>query len=198
MLKKLFEMNCFDYKTFILDNTKKLSLTSDEAVVLIKILEEYKVNKNFSIDSILSSISMTKSNLENILAILMEKEYYEVFISYDAGLGEETISIDGFFKKVKDILENKADVDNTDLYQVTKLMTTKLNRILTSQEIEIITSLVLEDRYTLANFESACKKLEDKKKLITIKTIAQVLAKKEEPEIKPNNAFVKDFFNSIK
>ena len=119
---------------------------------------------------------------------------------YDSnGIVEEFISLKGFFNKAKDLLESNPNEINDELTMINNLVKDKLNRILTSKEIEIIAALVLEDRYTINDFKRACKLLEDKKKNITIRGLAQALATKE-PVEKPNptSNVVKDFFNSIK
>lgn len=197
MIKKLYECGCFNYQKFILDNTKNLSLTPDEAVTLILVLDSYLIDKQLSYERISSKSSLSKAKLDSVLSSLLERHFYEIFISYDNGLGTEVLELDGFFDKVKAILDNKSIDNDDELFRINKYLTKELNRILTSQEIEMLTSLVLEDRYTLNDFEIACEKLKKKNKLITIKGLAQILVKKDEPEVKPSG-YVKDFINSIK
>lgn len=198
MLKRLYKSGCFDYYRFIINNSKKLSLSTNEMLVLIKILDECKETNNFKIESIALNLLMTKPEIEEALAKLMEKGFYEIYISYDEGLGVESILLDGFFDKVCDILNDKKEVSNDELHQIIKLVSENVNRILTSQEIELITSLVIEDRYILEDFDSACKYLKENKKVITIKAIAQVIGNQETPDVRPTPGYVKDFFKSIK
>ena len=49
MIDKLYDGGYFDYQGFILSNLKGLSLTSDEAIVLIKILDCYKKSDVFDV-----------------------------------------------------------------------------------------------------------------------------------------------------
>ena len=200
MLKKLYELGCFDYQKFITQNSKKLSVSCNEAMVLINILDQYSVDHKMSIDKISESLNMTVRTIQNTLSSLMERELYQIFITYDNGLGHESISLDGFFKKCQSILENDALMPDDEIHVVSKYLSVRLNRILTSQEIDIITSLVMDDRYNLDDFKNACDSLDKKKRLITIRSLAQALASgdKKAPEVNATPGFVKDFFQAIK
>ena len=198
MLKKLYDLGYFNYQKFIIENSKRLSLSCNEAMVLINILDQYQSSARMDIQSIVASLNMTVDMVQNTLSLLMERGFYEIFISYDDGLGEESISLDGFFKKCEGIILNNAIMSDDELHVVTSFLTERLNRVLTSQEIDIITSLVMDDRYNLDSFKTACAALEERKRLLTIKAIAQALANHEEPTIKPAPGFVKDFMKAIK
>lgn len=200
MLKKLYELGCFNYQKFIFENSKKLSLSCSEAMVLINILDQYQKSHKMSIDKINEALNMTVCEIQNTLSSLMERDFYQIFITYDDGLGQESISLDGFFKKCSSIILNNAIMPEDEIHVVTKYLSERLNRILTSQEIDILTSLVMDDRYNLDNFKCACDSLTKKKRLITIRSLAQELLSKEKkaPEVKSTPGFVKDFINSIK
>ncbi len=198
MLKKLYDLGYFNYQRFIIENSKRLSLSCEEAMVLINILNQYQTSKRMNIQSIVASLNMTVDMVQNTLSILMERGFYEIFISYDDGLGEESISLDGFFKKCEGIILSNAIMPEDELHVVISYLTEKLNRVLTSSEIDIITSLVMDDRYNLDNFKAACEAILEKKRLLTIKAIAQALANHEEPSIKPAPGFVKEFMKAIK
>lgn len=200
MIYKLYEKGYFDYYRFIVDEAKLLSLTCDESIILIKILDEYNKSKKYSVDNILNGLNMSNDKFDLALTSLMDRGFFEIYLDYDSnGIGEEFISLKGFFNKAKDLLESNPNEINDELTMINNLVKDKLNRILTSKEIEIIAALVLEDRYTINDFKRACKLLEDKKKNINIRGLAQALATKE-PVEKPNptSNVVKDFFNSIK
>ncbi|MGM9969144.1 MAG: hypothetical protein ACI35S_01970 [Anaeroplasma sp.] len=198
MLKKLYELDYFDYKKFILDNTKKLSLSCDEAMVLIKVLGQFKNSPQLSIDNLAVDLMIARDKLELALSSLLERGFYEIFISYDDGLGEESISLDGFFNKASTIINDSNSVNSDSLHSIMQFIISKINRILTSQEIEIISSCVINDHYSIEDFEKAIKKLEDKKKFISIKTIVQELGNKNEQEITKKNTLLNEFFNNIK
>ncbi len=198
MIKKLYECGCFNFQKFILEHTKPLALNSDEAIILIKILESYTKEKTLSSEALVTKVSLTKAKVDKALASLLERDFYEIYINYDNGIGQEYISLDGFFKKVNAIL-NYNTVNSTDeLYLVNQYLTKQMNRILTAKELEILTSLITEDRYTLQDVTRACEYLKEKGKILSLRSLVQALVVKEEPAPQAGPKVVKDFFNSIK
>lgn len=200
MIKKLFESGYFKYQDFILDNMKKLSLSPIESIVLIKMLDEFKTDKRILIDEILNNLVEKRSSVEDALSSLNEKGFYNVYITYDNGLGEEAASLDGFFEKVEAILNNNIVSDKGDeLYSVIEYLNNTLNRVLTSDEIDMVTSLVKDDCYYLDSFKNAVEVKLKNRSVITIKTIAKALATKDKPKnVKANNELMKDFINKVK
>lgn len=199
MLKNLFEQGYFNYRDFIVENTKKLSLSSLEAMILIEMLDEFKNDKRILIDVISNSLLEKRSKIEEAMSSLNEKGFYSIYVSYENGLGEEVASLDGFFKTAEAIIENKPISDKGDeLYSVIEYLNGVLNRILSSQEIEIVTSLVKDDCYTLADFKNAVDtKL--KNKVITIKSLARALATKQDTvKVSSKNDLMKDFIKTVK
>ena len=200
MIKKLFELGYFNYQDFIFDNIKKLSLSPIEAILLIKMLDQFKNDKRILINNLSSELVEKRKNIEDAISSLMEKGYYSIYISYENGLGEEAVSLDGFFNIVEKIIDNSNIIDATDeLASVIDYLNQKLNRILSSQELEIVESLVKDDYYSLDNFKEAVEiKLKDRN-TITIKSIAKALATKEQKDkVAPKNDVLKDFIKNVK
>ncbi len=200
MIKKLFESGYFKYQDFILDNMKQLSLSPIEAIILIKMLDDFKNDKRILIDDIAACLTEKRSVVEEALSSLNEKGFYSIYINYDNGLGEEAASFDGFFERIEALLNNKGVADKTDeLYSVIEYLNGVLNRILTPQEIEIVTSLVKDDYYTLENFKEAVEVKLKNRSVITVKIIARALATKDKPKaVKANNDLMKDFIKNVK
>ena len=200
MIKKLYEAGYFNYQDFILDNMKKLSLSPIEAIVLIKMLDEFKIDKRILIDDISNQLAEKRSDVEEAMSSLNEKSFYSVYINYDNGLGEEAASLDGFFERVELLLNNTGTQDKGDeLHSIIEYLAEVFNRILTPQEIEIITSLVLDDYYSLDNFKNAVEVKLKGRNIITVKMIAKALATKEKnTSVKPNNDMMKEFIKNIK
>jgi len=198
MLKKLYDMGFFDYRNFIICNQKSLSLNSDEAIVLIKILENYSHSKSIEHEKIASSVNMTQSKLDKTLASLNERKFYEFYIEEKNGKVEELVSVDGFFNRATAILDNKEDDIKDELFRILQLVTTSLNRTLTSKEIDIVSSLVEEDRYKYDDFKKSIEKISNENRLMTIKTISNELNVKEEVKKSNIRSVGLDFFNSIK
>lgn len=198
MIKKLYECGCFNFQKFILEHTKPLALNSDEAVILIKILEGWTKEKTLSSEALVADLSMTKAKADKALASLLERGFYEIYINYDQGIGQEYISLDGFFQKVSAILDANLPDFKDELYSINQYLTKQMNRILTAKELEILTSLVVEDRYTLDDIQKACEYLKGKGKLLSMRSLAQALAVKEEPAVRTSPKVVKDFIERIK
>lgn len=199
MIRKLYEEGYFQFQKFILDNAKALALTPEESVVLIKILEEYPRSKSLSGEALSENIALPKAKMDKALASLLERGFYEIYIHYEDGIGREYICVDGFFAKVQNILGIRKEDFHDELYRVNQYLTKEMNRILTSKELEILSSLVLEERHTLADIERVCEALKKKGKIITMRALAQGLSVKDEPQpVNPSSKVVQDFFKSIK
>ena len=78
MLKKLYECGCFDYRKYIIDNQKALALTSDEAIVLINMLDECKVNNAIKTSELVKLSGLTKAKCEKALDSLFARSFYEI------------------------------------------------------------------------------------------------------------------------
>lgn len=199
MLKKLYECGCFDYRKYIIDNQKILALTADETVVLINILDAFKDNRAIKSSEIVKKTGMTKAKCERALNSLFERSFYEIKLVNENDVSKEVISLDNFFEKVTLQLNNKFDNLEDELSLVIKYLNEKLNRILTSSELEIVESLVVEDRYKLINFKDSVEVLESQKSIISIRGIAQVI-NHDEKKITNNTqpSILTDFFKKIK
>ena len=199
MLDTLYKKGYLDYTRIILDNAKILGLNAEEAFILIKILDNYHETKSISIEQLQESILITTNKIDKIVADLMEREYYEIYIAYDKGVGKECISFKPLFDKINKIINNEVSFDNYDLEKAAKLLSERLNRVLTSSEIEILESLMTEDHYTLTEIDQASKRIVDKKRVLSMRTLTQELANKtSETEVKKAAPkALKDFFDKI-
>lgn len=198
MIKKLYESGCFNFQKFIFDNIKQLSLNSIEAIVLIKMLENYQNSKILSSDDIANNLAYPKNTVEEALLSLLERNFYEQYVNYDNGIGQEYISIDGFFVKVEGVLNNTLVNIDDELFTANQYLSKQMNRLLTARDLEILTSLIKEDRYKAKDIENACDILKSKNKLINMKNVAQAIVVKEEVKVSPTPSVVKDFFKIIK
>lgn len=200
MIKKLFEAGYFDYKSFILDNLKTLSLSTTEALVLIKIMDNYKITKSFNPEAIREKMNIRKDSFENALAVLLDRKLYEIYLVYDNDIASEAVSLDGFFDFVEKILDNKEVFDEDVVHSIIMTLSSELKRVLSSNEIEIVKSLVLEDRYSEQDFCDAIVAIKESNRLLNIRNISNELSrqkgntktKKETPK------YVKDFIKCIK
>ena len=199
MLETLYKKGYLNFNRIILDNAKLLGLNADEAFVLIKILDNYKETNTLSLEKLQENILITSNKIDKIVADLMERGYYEIFIAYDKGVGKECISFKPLFDKINKIINNQVSFDNYDLEKAAKLLTERLNRVLTANEIEILESLMTEDHYTLTEIDQASKRILDKKKVLSMRSLTQELAiKPTESEVKKTAPkALKDFFDKL-
>lgn len=204
MLNILFDKQYLDYKKLILDNVKSLGLSSDEALVLIKILDQYPNSKTISISALLDSLSITQKKLESTLSSLMERKFYELYIAYDNGVGQEYIRVEPLFQKIENILNNNIeDVNyNNEIYTANKFITEQFNRVLTSNELEILTYLITDEHYTIEEIKEVTNSLLVNKRNLNMKSLVNALTKKRQPAVKKevakDNEILKDFFSRMR
>lgn len=200
MIKKLYDINCFDYKEFILQKQKDLSLSNVEAIILITALNINKVKNNITVNDILKTVNSTKTEVENALTSLLNKEFISIDIISNNGIGEEIMSFNGFFIKVLDLINNQRNDDLTELESTIRFLQDKFNRVLSGNEMDIISSLIENDKYTYENIKDAYNKACEKRKVVTIKALVQFLNFKDSTINKKetDNTMVKDFMDLIK
>ena len=202
MIKKLYESGCFKYEKFILVHQKQLLLSPQACVVLIQMLKEYETNKCFSVQSLKDRMIISDSEFDLAVSNLLEREFYSVYIQYEDGIGREAVSLDGFFDRVKDILSgvNSKDLEN-DFFYVTQLIQKEINRVLTAEELEIVSSLITEDRVEISTIEEALDYMKNHYKVLNVKNLITSLNRlrnESHPDLEPVPDFVKDFLENIK
>ena len=199
MLETLYKKGYLDCTKIILDNAKALGLNAEESFVLIRILENYKVTKTLSLEHLQENVLITSNKIDKIVADLMERGYYEIFIAYDKGVGKECISFKPLFEKIIKVVNNEVSVDNYDLEKAARFLSSNLNRVLTSSELEILESFMTDDHYSLKDIEDATKRITDKKRVLSMRTLTQELTNKDKVSNVKQEApkALKDFFDKI-
>ena len=199
MLETLYKKGYLDYNKIILENAKVLGLNAEEAFILVKILDNYLETKSISISQLQENVLITSTKMDKIVADLMDRGYYEIYIAYDKGVGKECITFKPLFEKILKVINNEVAFDNYDLEKAVRVLSQKLNRVLTANELEILASLMTEDHYTLQEIEQAVNRIVDKKRVLSMRSLTQELATKPtETEIKKAAPkALKDFFDKI-
>ena len=200
MIKKLYELGYFDYKNFILDNLKALSLTANEAIILIKILDSYKEKDSFNPEDIRVKVNIRRDLFDTAISNLLERKIYEIYLSYENDIAREVLSLDGFFNLVEDILKGNTSFDESEIHSIIMLVSKEMNRVLSSSELEIIKSLIEDDRYVKNDFIKAIENIKKAKRVVNIKSLSNELVKlKTTPKAKKEApSYVKDFIKSVK
>lgn len=185
MLEELYLKGYLDYEGLIFDYSKSLGLNAEEAFVLVHILKNYAKMNTLSIQTIEKQILMTSSKLDKIVAALMERGFYEVYLSYDNGKGSESISFKPLFNMLENIINNKNNIDSYDIEKANQYISLKMNRILTASELEILQGLMIDEHYTYDQIAKSVDYIVDNKKSMTMRSIVLALSnKKYELEVK--------------
>ena len=145
---------------------------------------------------------ISDKEFDEAVANLLEREFYSIYIQYEDGIGREAVSLDGFFDRVKDILSgvNSKDLEN-DFFYVTQLIQKEIGRVLTADELSIVSSLITEDRVKVSDMEEALEYMKSRYKVLNIKNLVTSLNRfrnEAQEEEEPVPDFVKNFLDNIK
>lgn len=185
MLEKLFRLGYFNYNRYVIENITSLNLSIEEAFVFIKILDYYLVDGKIHTSELSNDCNTTKQKIQIILSSLMEKSMYEIYLSYNNGVGEEYISLKPFFNKIEGNVsgDNKQESNANIIPDVIAYLEEEFQRVLTASELEIITSIVNEDNYSLDQVKAAVMLCKKKRRAVSIKNITMMFAYVDNPSL---------------
>ncbi len=199
MLEILIKKGYIDYERLLMDYSKALGLSAEEVVVLLKLLKEYLKTDDLVVENLPNELLMTSYKIDKTVANLMERGYYEVYIVYDQGVGKEKVSFKPLFQRIESLLKEEQTFDPYSIQEANRLLTQKLNRVLTSSELDILQSLMIEDHYTFDQIQTAVEDIKRKNKVLSMRSLTQTLADKK-AQIAPQKeapASLKEFYNKI-
>lgn len=199
MLEELYKNGYLNYEQLIFDQAKALGLNAEEVFVLIHILKNHKKTNSLSIEAIQTEVLMSPSKLDKLVASLMERGFYEVYLSYDRGKGTECISFKPLFEMLEKLLKQETAPDTYDIEKANKYIVSKFNRVLTAAELEILQSLMIDDHYSYDQIAAVVDSIVASKKALSMRSIALGLANKHY-EVKTSAdqpAVVRDFIKRI-
>lgn len=199
MLEILIKKGYIDYERLLMDYSKALGLSAEEVVVLLKLLKEYLKTDDLVVENLPNELLMTSYKIDKTVANLMERGYYEVYIVYDQGVGKEKVSFKPLFQRIESLLKEEQTFDPYSIQEANRLLTQKLNRVLTSSELDILQSLMIEDHYTFDQIQTAIEDIKRKNKVLSMRSLTQTLADKK-AQIAPQKeapASLKEFYNKI-
>lgn len=191
MLEELYKKGYLQYHKLLADDSKALGLNAEEAFVLAKILDNYLTTGKLSVESLQEQILISSSRVDKVVASLMERGYYEIYLAYDNGVGKECISFRPLFEKLEAILEQRTDLDAYDIEKTNQYLSTKMNRVLTASELEILQGWMVDDHYSYDQIVSVVEKILDEKRVLSFRTITvglsakpqEVASQKEAPQV---------------
>ncbi len=148
MIKELFENGYLNIEKMIINEARNLDITPIETLTLIELLYCYKRNKKIEKQIIEINLKQGSKVIDNALNSLLEKNLYEIYISYDNSLGDEFIKLDPLFDKLEacvgmpQVIKQKNKIDD-----VINLLQAKMNRVLTANELDYVKDFVYEKNY---------------------------------------------------
>lgn len=178
MLLKLYEDGFLNYHALLMKFYKQLEMTEEELVVMLKVLDLYKINKKVRNSKVAAELGMKKQDVESIINNLMIKKIYAIIIeTNENGLTEEKVFLESLFNKIEDCYKSETilKVEN-DLKELVSSFEREFNRTLTPYEYNIIEEFVTKDGFTIPEIKSALKKAVMQQK-ITLSFIEQLLLK---------------------
>ncbi len=179
MLQELYLKGFLNYSKLLMEYSKALGLNAEEAFVLTKILDNYLTTKILSIEELQTQVLIKSNHLDKIVASLMERNYYEIYLSYDNGKGVECISFTPLFSRLEYLLNQEQTKDPYDIEKANQFLCKNLNRVLTANELEILENLMVEDHYSYESIVEAVEQIQSSKRVLSLKTIALTLVNKK-------------------
>jgi DNA replication protein DnaD len=158
MLKKVYELGCLNLEKLILKYTKDLSLSSEECLILLKIVENITAGKDINEEDIAKSLKLDAANVSNVMAKFIEQGYLELDVVIEHGICKEKYSIDSLFKALEVILNDEMKENKSESEDIISLLETKFSRVLSSKELEIVSSWE-NNNITKLDVEEACRQL---------------------------------------
>ncbi|MDE5715648.1 MAG: hypothetical protein K2I42_05895 [Anaeroplasmataceae bacterium] len=197
MLQELYLKGFLNYSKILLEYSKALGLNAEEAFVLNKILDNYLATNTLSLDDLQKQVLIKSNRLDKIVASLMERNYYEVYLSYDNGKGVECISFEPLFLRMENLLSQEKTKDPYDIEKANQFLCKNLNRVLTANELEILENLMVEEHYTYEAIVEVTEQIKSSKRVLSLKTIALALANKK-TKVEANTIAPQSFQDFIK
>ena len=176
-LKKLFETQAIVFEPLIYANHKELDITSDEMMVIFGLLDIYKKRNSFSLSALQKRITIVQKDLGSIIDALMKKSYLHTYLDEHAhSKAKELFHLDGLFSKLEHLIDTKELIktkSNDDgLKKIIILLEQKLNRLLTSKELQALRHLIDTHQVSLESLADIIEQLNDR---VSIKNIEKMM-----------------------
>lgn len=167
MLKKLYEEGFLDYKSLLINKYNNLGITEVDLIILIKMLDLYKINKKVRTSKIASETGFSKSRVEESLDNLVTKGLYNLdFVENDRGMNDEVINFDPLFDKLELIFSSISDIEVEDsLKDVISSYESEVFRPITPQEYNTFLDWLKNDHFKDTEIIWAIKKASDSKRV---------------------------------
>ncbi len=176
-LKKLFETQSIVFEQLIYLHHKELDITSDEMMVIFGLLDIYKKRNSFSLSALQKRITIVQKDLGAIIDSLITKTYLHTYLDDQAqSKAKELFHLEGLFSKLEQLIDTKERVhtkpNDDGLKKVIVLLEQKLNRLLSSTELQTLRHLLETHQVTLESVIEIIEQLNDR---VSIKNIEKMM-----------------------
>lgn len=179
-LKKLFETQSIVFEQLIYLNHKELDITSDEMMVIFGLLDIYKKRNSFSLSALQKRITIVQKDLGAIIDALITKTYLHTYLDDQAqSKAKELFHLDGLFSKLEQLIDKKELIPKTKpndegLKKVIVLLEQKLNRLLTSNELQTLRLLIETHQISLESLNDIIEQLNDRASIKNIEKMMMI------------------------
>jgi DNA replication protein DnaD len=181
MLEKLYELSCLNLEKLIITYVKELGLNNDELMVLLKVVDSISKNENIVETKIADSLKLDSNYVSNTIAKFIEKNYLELNIIVEKGIGKEKYSLNALFKNLEAILNDEKINSVDESSELITFLETKFSRSLSSKEMEMALEWS-DDQISLDDVKNACSQIEAKGLNLTFIRIEKILYRINRPQ----------------
>jgi DNA replication protein DnaD len=181
MLEKLYELSCLNLEKLIITYVKELGLNNDELMILLKVVDSISKNENIVETKIADSLKLDSNYVSNTIAKFIEKNYLELNIIVEKGIGKEKYSLNALFKNLEAILNDEKINSVDESSELITFLETKFSRSLSSKEMEMALEWS-DDQISLDDVKNACSQIEAKGLNLTFIRIEKILYRINRPQ----------------
>jgi len=181
-LKKLFELQLIVLEQLIYSHHKELDITSDEMMVMFGLLDLLKKRNVFSLSALNKRITIHQ-DLGILIDSLIHKGYLSTYLEdHPQGKSKELFHLDGLFSKLEIFIEqkdlsNKLKPTNEGLKKVIVITEQKMNRLMTSKELQELRHLMDIHQVTIEELLSTLEQLQEVDSISQIEKMVMIAKK---------------------
>lgn len=142
---KLINSHMISFKEALVKNFKKIDLNEIEAMVIILLYEQKKINNTLSIESLLEQVTLSEYDLSSMIVNLVERGYIELVIEDNM---EEHFFLTPTIDKLGEVLEQndkKTHSNDIELSKTVNFIESVFQKQMTLNDLKIIDRWLEED-----------------------------------------------------
>ncbi len=135
---KLINSHMISFKEALVKNFKKINLNEIEAMVIILLYEQKKINNTLSIESLLEQVTLSEYDLSSMIVNLVERGYIELVIEDNM---EEHFFLTPTIDKLGEVLEQndkKTHSNDIELSKTINFIESVFQKQMTLNDLKII------------------------------------------------------------